>query len=167
MLFRSLSILACFVLLWVASPVSAANQDRLTSCFLTFDSRSWSAFYRSIRGEGEIACDNGQRARVELRARGGGLTFGKSKIVDGQGTFTDVEDINELFGSYAQASAHGGAGRSGEATVVTKGEVSLALSGTGTGVDAGIWFGRLRIRPVDADPVEPKPSRQRAVPADL
>ena len=155
---------AAIALLAAPSGTAQASDGELASCFLNFDSKSWSAFYKSVKGEGEIVCDNGQRARVSLRGRGGGLTFGKSKIVNGQGTFTDVEDITELFGAYAQASAHGGAGKSGQATVVTKGEVSLAITGTGTGVDAGIWFGKLSIRPIDAQAATRRPERERAVP---
>ena len=53
--------------------------------------------------------------------------------------------IDELLGSYAAAEAHAGAVKSAKAQVMTKGEVSLALSGTGRGWDLGIAFGKLTI----------------------
>jgi hypothetical protein len=70
---------------------------------------------------------------------------GKSSIEDGNGKFSDVASIEELFGSYIAAEAHAGAVKSSGAQVMTKGEVSLALSGTGRGFDLGIAFGRLKI----------------------
>ena len=48
---------------------------------------------------------------------GGGLTAGKSKITNGSGTFSEVGDINELFGSYASADVHAGMGGSSAAQV--------------------------------------------------
>jgi len=50
-----------------------------------------------------------------------------------------------LFGSYATADASAGAVRSSTAQVLTKGNVSLAISGTGRGWDLGISFGAFRI----------------------
>jgi hypothetical protein len=82
---------------------------------------------------------------VKLEAKGGGLTVGKSSIEDGKGQFSAVFNISELLGSYAAAEAHAGAVKSSQAQVMTKGEVSLALSGTGRGWDLGIAFGKLTI----------------------
>ena len=95
-------------------------------------------------GRGTITCDNGQSARVSFRAKGGGLTAGKSKI-NGSGTFSEVGDISELFGSYASADVHAGMVGSSAAQVVTKGTVSLAFSGTGKGIDLGLTFGEFVI----------------------
>jgi hypothetical protein len=53
--------------------------------------------------------------------------------------------MSELLGSYAAGEAHAGAVKSAQAQVMTKGEVSLALSGTGRGWDLGIAFGKLTI----------------------
>src|SRR6266446_10692443 len=111
---------------------------KLTGCTMTFNLKSWSAFDKSSKGQGRIVCDNGQRANVQIVAKGGGLTFGKSDVIGGTGKFTGSRDIEELFGSYAQSEAHAGAGKSAAAQALTKGEVSLALHGTGRGVD--IWF---------------------------
>ena len=105
----------------------------------------WSVFYKESSGTGTIKCSNGQSMGVKLKARGGGLTFGTSTIEDGHGEFSDVSNISELIGSYASAEAHAGAVKSAKAQVVTKGEVSLALSGTGRGWDVGVAIGNFII----------------------
>jgi len=117
----------------------------VTKCTMTYSLAGWSAGYSTASGRGTITCDNGQSARVSLRATGGGPTAGKSKTVDGSGTFSEVADIRELFGTYASAEAHAGAGGSSAAQVVTKGTVSLAFSGTGKGIDLGVSFGKFVI----------------------
>ena len=53
--------------------------------------------------------------------------------------------MQELLGSYVAAEAHAGAVKASKAQVMTKGEVSLALSGTGRVWDLGIAFGKLTI----------------------
>ena len=116
-----------------------------TKCKMKYSLAGWSAIYSTASGSGRIRCDNGQSARVSLRAKGGGPTAGKSKIVNGSGTFSEVGGISELFGSYASAEAHAGAGGSSAAQVVTKGTVSLAFSGTGKGIDLGVTFGEFVI----------------------
>jgi hypothetical protein len=124
-----------------ASLAAGANVD----CEMTFSMKGWSAFYKTASGTGAIKCSNGQSMNVKLTAKGGGLTVGKSTIENGQGRFSAVTGINELLGSYAAAEAHAGAVKSAKAQVMTKGEVSLALSGTGRGWDLGIAFGKLTI----------------------
>ena len=115
------------------------------SCKMDFTMSGWSAFYKAANGTGTVHCDNGQTLRVKLRARGGGLTVGKSTIDEGKGEFSGVKSIEELLGSYVAAEAHAGAVKSTQANVMTKGEVSLALSGKGRGWDLGIAFGKLSI----------------------
>jgi hypothetical protein len=113
---------------------------------MTFKMSGWSAFYKTATGTGNIHCSNGQSMRVKLRAKGGGLTVGKSTIENGKGEFSSISGgINELLGSYIAAEAHAGAVNSAQANIMTKGEVSLALSGTGKGWDLGIVFGKLSI----------------------
>jgi hypothetical protein len=112
---------------------------------MTFQMKGWSAFYKTASGTGSVRCTNGQTATVKLEAKGGGLTFGKSSIENGNGEFSGVASINEIFGSYVEAEAHAGAVKSSKASVMTKGEVSLALSGTGRGWDLGVAFGKLTI----------------------
>lgn len=116
-----------------------------TKCEIAFTLKGWSAFYKTATGTGTITCDNGQKANVKLEAKGGGLTAGKSRINDGHGTFSAVADIRELLGTYVAASAAAGTGRSAEANVMTKGEVTLALTGKGTGFEVGVSFGKLTI----------------------
>jgi len=115
-------------------------------CEMTFSLKGWSAFYKTAKGEGTITCDNGASFRVTIETKGGGITFGKSEIKNGKGKFSEVANTNELFGSYAHAEAHAGAVKSSAAQALTKGEVSLALSGTGEGWDVGIDFGKFTIK---------------------
>ena len=129
--------------LLAAGQASAAGAD--VSCSMTFEMKGWSVFYKTASGTGSIKCSNGQSAAVKLEAKGGGLSFGKSSIENGKGEFSGVKGIDEIFGSYASAEAHAGAVKSSKASVMTKGEVSLALSGTGRGWDLGIAFGKLTI----------------------
>lgn len=126
-----------------ASTATAAAAD--VTCKLTFTMSGWSAFYKTASGSGTITCSNGQTAAVKLEAKGGGLTFGKSTIENGKGEFSGVKSIEETLGSYVAAEAHAGAVKSSQAQVMTKGEVSLALSGTGRGWDLGIAFGKLTV----------------------
>ena len=83
---------------------------------------------------------------MRLEARGGGLTAGKSSIENGEGEFSNVKNIDEIFGKYVNAEAHAGAVKSSGAQALTKGEVSLALAGTGRGWDLGISFGKFTIK---------------------
>lgn len=120
--------------------------DRKKDCEMTFTLSGWSIGYKTAKGEGTITCSNGQSAKVILKVKGGGLTAGKSRIVDGKGQFSGVRSIEDVFGSYATGSAHAGVVKSAMVEVMTKGEVSLALSGTGEGVDLGIDFGKFTIK---------------------
>lgn len=118
-----------------------------TNCTMAFDLSGWSAFYKTASGAGSVTCDNGQSARVTISTKGGGLTVGKSQINDGRGKFSPVADITDLYGDYGVAEAHAGAGRSASAQVMTKGTVSLELTGKGQGVDVGFAFGKFTIAP--------------------
>jgi hypothetical protein len=147
--------------LLVASPALA-----LTRCDLRFDLESWSVFYKEGHGRGVIDCDNGQRAAVILEAKGGGVSLGASKIVDGTGNFSLLTSIDEVYGDYATAEAHAGMGPSAHAQIVTKGSISLALSGSGNGVDLGFALGRFTIKRGEASPrraESPPPPREPAV----
>ncbi len=70
---------------------------------------------------------------------------GAAPAAKGKGDFSAVTSIDEVIGSYVAAEAAAGAVKSGEAAVYTKGEVSLALAGTGRGVVIGFDFGKLDI----------------------
>jgi hypothetical protein len=104
-----------------------------------------SALYETASGIGTIKCSNGQTAKVSLSSKGGGITFGQMKIVEGTGEFSKVTDINELFGDHTFAEADAGAKKAAEARVLTKGYVSLALAGKGTGIELGTDFGKFTI----------------------
>ncbi|HVR95757.1 MAG TPA: hypothetical protein VMW27_04035 [Thermoanaerobaculia bacterium] len=135
-----------FVLLTLALAFgSAASARATTHCQMSFDLKGWSIFYKVAKGTGTITCDNGQKANVTIEAKGGGLTAGRSQVRDGIGKFSEVDGINELFGSYVNASARAGAVKSVEAQALTKGEVSLALTGKGTGFELGVSFGKFTI----------------------
>jgi hypothetical protein len=123
----------------LAQPARAADD---LSCRMTFQLAGWSVFYKTASGSGTVRCSNGQSMRVHLRAKGGGLTFGKTRIDDGVGKFTGVRNIRDVLGHYADAEAHAGASsKAAEAQVLTKGSVSLAIGGKGSGWNVGVAFG--------------------------
>jgi hypothetical protein len=127
--------------LFAVTPAHAAHE---ISCRMTFSLAGWSAFYKTSSGSGSITCSNGQHMHVHLRSKGGGLTFGKSEV-SGIGKFSGIYDIREVLGTYGNAEAHAGASSSVRSTVMTKGNVSLALTGNGHGWNLGIDFGKFTI----------------------
>lgn len=128
-----------FVLIAMATgPVAAAGP---IDCEMRFSMSGWSIFYQQASGVGTVTCDNGQSMEVRITAKGGGLTVGKSTIDDGLGKFTEVYAIEDIIGGYAAAEAQAGADKAASARVVTKGAISLALSGTGRGWGVGVAFG--------------------------
>lgn len=136
------AVVAALLALAVPPQAQAAKE---IDCRLTFSLAGWSVFYKTASGNGTVSCSNGQMMDVKIETKGGGLTFGKSEIRDGQGQFSSVYDIENVLGAYATAGAHAGAVNSAEAMVVTKGPVSLALSGKGQGWDLGVAFGKFTI----------------------
>jgi opacity protein-like surface antigen len=126
---------------FLAAPAAAD----LASCKMAFNLSGWSFVYKRMTGQGKITCSNGQRADVKIESNGGGFTIGKSDILNGEGTFSEVKDISEIFGTYAQAEAHGAATKGGAAQVMSKGEISLAIAGGGRGWDVGVSFGGFTI----------------------
>ena len=107
-------------------------------CHLDYSMSGWSLFYKTASGTGTVTCDNGTRIPVKIGLKGGGLTVGKSKIVDGKGRFSGAYTVDDLFGTYAAVGAHAGAARSSDVTAMTKGDISLALAGTGEGWNLGV-----------------------------
>ena len=136
---RSVQAIALIAL--VAGFAAPARASGPLDCTLRFSMEGWSVFYKTAEGEGMVSCSNGARLPVRISSRGGGITFGKSRIDDGRGEFSGIYDLREVLGGYAAAEAHAGAGRSTKAQVVTKGSVSLALTGTGSGWDIGVSLG--------------------------
>jgi hypothetical protein len=108
------------------------------SCEMAFTMSGWSAIVSKAEGKGVVTCNNGQRADVVLSITGGGLTVGKTQIDEGKGVFSDVANISEIFGSYAQAAATAGAVESVSAQALTKGPVSLAITTKGRGWSLGV-----------------------------
>jgi hypothetical protein len=131
------NLLAAAALSFVALPAAAAD----LSCSLRFSMTGWSAIYKHSSGTGTVQCSNGQTLPVRIEAKGGGLTFGKSRIENGTGKFAGVRRIRDVLGGYATGEANAAAGKAAKAQIVTKGPVSLALAGKGEGVELGVSFG--------------------------
>jgi hypothetical protein len=143
-----LAVLGCALLF--CAPIALAQNKyspATTECTMVYNLSGWSLLVKRQTGEGTIRCSNGQRAEVKLEQTAIGLTAGKGNITGGKAEFSAVKNIKELFGSYAVAEAHAGASDSGQAAVLTKGEVSLTLSGTGKGVELGAAVGGFTITP--------------------
>jgi hypothetical protein len=130
------AVVACAAL---APPVHAAGN---LDCELRYDMAGWSAFYKTASGTGTIRCDNGASIPVRIEAKGGGLTVGKTSIRDGRGQFSGAYSVDGLLGTYVAAEAHAGAAKASTAQVMTKGDISLALAGTGEGWSLGVGFGK-------------------------
>ena len=110
-----------------------------------FQMSGWSAFYKQPMAAARH-CSNGQSMKVKLRAKGGGLSVGKSTIEDGKGEFSSISGgIEELLGTYASAEAHAGAVNSAQANIMTKGEVSLPLAAPARAGTSASSFGKLSI----------------------
>lgn len=135
-------ILAAAALAMASSPARASDP---IDCKLSFDLSGWSVFYKTGSGNGTVTCDNGQSMAVKIETKGGGLSFGKTRIEDGIGEFSGIRHIDDVLGTYATAEAHASAGRSSKAQVMTKGDVSLALAGKGEGWSLGVAFGKFVI----------------------
>jgi hypothetical protein len=135
--------------LWVGVPllgmqVAHAASPNEIKCEMRFEMHGWSVFYKTAEGSANVSCTNGQRMSVHLRSKGGGLTFGKQAI-EGVGKFSGIYNINEILGTYVTGGAHAGAVNAAGGTVMTKGNVALALSGTGKGWNIGVDFGKFII----------------------
>jgi len=134
-------VLACAF----AVPSVRAEDKALLDCSMEFSLKGWSAFYKTSKGEGTIKCTNGQTLSVQIKSDGGGVTFGKSDVKNGTGKFSGITKIEDTLGSYGYAGADAGAVKSSAANVMTKGEVSLSLAGTGDGWNLGVDAGKFTI----------------------
>ena len=139
---RALMLFGGLLLASSAAPASAA---KALDCKMTFSLAGWSAFYKTYSGAGTVSCSDGSSMKVKLTSKGGGLTFGKSSIDDGHGEFTGVKNIKDVLGTYATGSAEAGAVKSSGVAGLTKGEISLAISGTGRGWNVGVDLGAFTI----------------------
>lgn len=118
-----------------------------TQCHMVFGLNGWSIFYESASGTGIVTCNNGQSADVSIRMKGAGVTAG-TYAIRGRGKFSKVYDISDLYGDYAATSAHAGVLRSSYAQILTKKDVSLALSAHGRGIGLGVGFSSFTIEPI-------------------
>ena len=139
---------ACAATLLLGCGISAAASADDLSCKMKFTLKGWSAIYKSYSGRGTISCSDGSTMKVHLRSVGGGLTAGKSSIDDGHGDFTGVKSIDGIPGDYVSGGGDAGAIKSAAGQVLTKGEISLAISGTGRGWDVGVDLGKFTITEV-------------------
>ena len=112
---------------------------------MTYSLKGFSLAYKQYDGTGEVQCSNGQKAKVVLSSKSIGFSIGKSEV-EGTGFFTDLKDINEVYGDYISLGNHFGFINSVDREILTKGEVSLALRGIGKGFDIGVTIGDLSIR---------------------
>jgi hypothetical protein len=143
------AVLASVVSMAIGLPRAATAAEADLDCKLKFSLTGWSLIYKHSEGSGVVTCANGKSMPVKVEAHGGGITVGKSHIDNGTGRFTDVHRIEDVLGTYAQGDASIGAGKSGTAQVLTKGTVSLALSGAGEGIDIGVSIGGFSITAAD------------------
>lgn len=135
------AVLACASAFAGAAQAAEAELD----CKLDYSLSGWSLVYKHTSGTGTVTCEGGQSMPVKVSAKALGLTAGKWHVDHGTGRFTDVHKMKDVLGDYAQASANAGLAKSGEAQVLTKGTVSLALAGAGEGVNLGVDVGKFTI----------------------
>jgi hypothetical protein len=140
-----LGSLLIFAAAFGASRSPPAHATAGVRCTMTFRLSGWSALFKAADGAGVVTCSNGQTMNVKLRARGGGLSVGKSILENGKGEFSAVESIDEVLGTYAATRARNDTEGAIPTRVMTKGEVTLALTGRGAGFAAGVDFGKLSI----------------------
>lgn len=144
----SIASLATALALALPAPAARAASPDI-NCRMDYHLTGWSLVYKHTTGTGVVTCDNGATMNVKLSARAVGATVGKWKIDNGVGRFSDVHEIREVLGNYAQANANAAVGKAAEAQVLTKGNVSLALAGGGEGVALGVDVGTLHIDPAN------------------
>jgi hypothetical protein len=129
-----------------APPTSNAHAaDATVKCDMVYNLAGWSLIYKHAEGTGMITCSNGQSSKVKIEVVGGGLTAGKYHVTNGKGEISKVRGIADVYGDYVQAGAEAGVVKSATAQVLTKGTTSLALAGTGEGVNLGISVGKFTI----------------------
>lgn len=143
---KALLFAAILSLFALPSAYAAAPHHGNMTCKMSFSLSGWSAIYQTANGKGRVTCSNGATMPVSISLKGAGLSVGKYQLDNGRGTFSGVRSIHDVLGSYAEASAHAGVVGSTRAAAMTKGPVSLALSGTGKGWDIGAGISGFTIR---------------------
>lgn len=137
-----LSIVAAISL--VGLSLTAVAADNTISCKMSYRLKGWSFAYKQYDGSGEVSCNNGQRAQVILESKSLGFSIGASEI-EGTGQFTALKNIDEIYGTFVSLEGHAGVTKSAAGQVLTRGVISLALSGEGRGIDIGVTLGGLKI----------------------
>src|SRR5579883_2848185 len=75
-----------------------ADHSADLDCKLKFSLSTWSVIYKHSEGSGTVTCEDGKSMRVNITARGAGLTVGKSHVDSGTGRFSDVHRISDVLG---------------------------------------------------------------------
>jgi hypothetical protein len=122
------------------------GDKKLGTCTMTYKLEGFSLAYKQYDGTGEVSCRNGQKAKVKLSSKSIGFSIGYS-VIEGEGFFTDVKHISEVYGNYISFGNHFGFKNSVDRQILTRGEISLALRGKGKGFDIGVTIGDLSIQP--------------------
>lgn len=125
---------------------SELEPKKFSTCSMRYSLKGFSLAYKQYDGIGQIKCRNGQQAQVTLSSKSIGFTIGKSEI-EGEGHFSDVTDIKEIYGDYISLGNHFGFLKSVDQQILTRGEISLLLRGQGRGIDIGFTIGDLHIGP--------------------
>jgi len=147
---RTLGLAFAVVALFAFGAMPAVSEGAApVKCTMKFTLKGYSLFYKKADGQGTITCSNGESAKVKIALRGGGLTFGKNEIPEGEGRFSEVTGIDQIFGGYGAAEAQAGVGDSAQAAAYTKGSISLVLTGKGKGSTIGFAFGKLELSRLD------------------
>ena len=128
---------------------NTAVADNSISCKMTYKLKGWSFAYKQYDGTGEVSCTNGERASVILKSKSLGFSIGVSEI-EGTGQFTELKRLSEIYGTFVSLEGHAGVTKSAAGQVLTRGIVSLALSGEGRGIDIGVTLGGLTILPANS-----------------
>lgn len=140
----------------LAIPALAGAKDKMApkpdtkpsiKCDMNYNMKTWSVVYKEGHGAGKVTCNNGQTADVKLKIHGVGAAFGENKVKNGKGTFSDVYDIGDIYGSYANTAAGAGIVGTAGTQVMMKGKASLALANVGKGFDIDFSFGDFEVKP--------------------
>jgi len=133
------------VMLSTHSMTLSEAADENIECQISFSSNEWSAAYARMVGQGLVSCDDGSSMPVWLWAKGGGITAGMWKITDGKGKFHNVRKIEDVLGEYISVSGDIGVSRAATARLLSKGKITLSLTGKGEGFDLGIAINEVKI----------------------
>lgn len=69
-------------------------------CKITFKIKIHAELQETGKGTGTITCDNGETTPVVIKTAGSWIAVHKSRWVEGEGTFSKVDELQKLFGAY-------------------------------------------------------------------